>query len=359
MLPYLFLFAFFAVGAFMTSGKAALAPVGGADTDERHWVASTGFMFLLGAAMIASLIGFRFEVGADWPAYVGMWQWAGRVDMATVLERGDPGYFFLNWLAQQAGLGVWAVNLACGSVFSWGLYRFAKVQPLPWLTIVVAMPYLVTVVALGYSRQAVAIGFLLAGLASLSSGGSLIRFAVYAVLAALFHKTAVVMLPLVIFSTNRSRLLAIVGGFLLVYALYTSLLADDVKSLVKNYVEAKYSSQGALIRVLLCFIPALLFFKFRDRMQFDPVQMKFWRLSSLAALGLMVALFVIPSSTAVDRVALYILPLQLAVLSRLPLAMPGPLTAVGVVAYSLLIQLVWLLYAAHASYWVPYNFYPF
>ena len=68
MLPYLFLFAFFAVGALMTSGKAVIAPVDGADINERHWVASTGFMFLLGAAMIASLIGFRFEVGADWPA---------------------------------------------------------------------------------------------------------------------------------------------------------------------------------------------------------------------------------------------------------------------------------------------------
>ena len=55
------------------------------------------------------------------------------------------------------------------------------------------------VVAMGYTRQLIAIGILMAGLASLGRGGSVIRFALYVALAALFYKIAVLVLPLVIF----------------------------------------------------------------------------------------------------------------------------------------------------------------
>jgi|GEM_PF-5594608 len=67
----------------------------------------------------------------------------------------------------------------------------------------------------------------------------------------------------------------------------------------------------------------------------------------------------LPSSTVVDRLALYILPLQLGILSRLPGTVIGPALGWGVVVvYSFLVQFVWLNYAAHANYWVPYQFYP-
>jgi hypothetical protein len=70
-----------------------------------------------------------------------------------------------------------------------------------------------------------------------------------------------------------------------------------------------------------------------------------------------------PSSTAVDRVALYWIPLQLFVLSRLPDAMsqrPG-LNSIWVqlvVAYSAAVLFVWLFFASHAFAWLPYQFYP-
>jgi hypothetical protein len=92
--------------------------------------------------------------------------------------------------------------------------------------LVAAVPYLVTVVAMGYTRQAVAIGILMAGLTSLFRGGSLVRFAANAVVAALFHKTSCMVLPLVIFASPRSRLPTMLGGGALIYALYPALLAE-------------------------------------------------------------------------------------------------------------------------------------
>jgi hypothetical protein len=80
-------------------------------------------------------------------------------------------------------------------------------------------------------------------------------------------------------------------------------------------------------------------------------------------LGFVVLLIVIPSSTAVDRMALYWMPIQLVVLSRLPDALGKPETSrlwlvIMVVAYSASVQLVFLFFAIHSFGWVPYHFYP-
>ena len=75
-------------------------------------------------------------------------------------------------------------------------------------------------------------------------------------------------------------------------------------------------------------------------------------------------LFALPSSTAVDRLALYIIPLQLVVLSRVPDAFPSRdggrnvQLLVTIILYSAAIQFVWLTFANHAEFWLPYQFYP-
>jgi hypothetical protein len=51
--------------------------------------------------------------------------------------------------------------------------------------------------------------------------------------------------------------------------------------------------------------------------------------------------------------------LQIAVLSRVPLMFRAQLPGkAAVVAYLALVQFVWLNFAQHARYWVPYKFFP-
>jgi hypothetical protein len=106
-------------------------------------------------------------------------------------------------------------------------------------------------------------------------------------------------------------------------------------------------------------IAALIFLSRPDRFGFSTFELRVWRYFSYASVGFLVLLFVLPFSTAVDRMALYTFPLQLAVLSRVPLAFPQQGSRALVVGYSLAVQLVWLNFASHAGYWVPYHFYPF
>lgn len=314
-------------------------------------------LLVMGGLLIALLIGLRFEIGADWPAYELYFRYAGRADLLNVLELTDPAYQFVNWLVQQLGLEMWGVNLVCGLIFSWGLIRFARAQPEPWLVVVVAIPYLVTVVAIGYSRQAVAIGILLAGLAPVLRGGSVLRFAAYVLVAALFHKTAVLALPLVLLASERNRVATFLMGIAIFVLLYDTLLASSVDNLVRNYIEAEYNSQGAAVRVGMNVIAALLFLLRPSRFGFSTFEQRVWRNFSYASLGLLVLLFVLPSSTAVDRMALYAFPLQLAILSRIPVAFPQAGARSAVIVYALAVQLVWLNFAAHSEFWVPYRSY--
>jgi hypothetical protein len=316
-------------------------------------------MLVLGSLLVALAIGLRFKVGADWETYKFLFSWAGYADLARVLTIGDPGYQLLNWSVQRIGAEIWVVNLVCGAIFTYGLFRFVRAQPDQWLAYVVAIPYLVVVVAMAYSRQAVAIGILMAGLASLERGASILRFALYVAGAALFHKTAVIVLPLVIFASQRSRMLNVLAGIAGSILLYDIFLSPSVEGFVRNYVEAEYNSQGAAIRVVMNLVPATALLLFRRRLHLGPVDLRMWTYFSLAAIAMAVLLFILPSTTVIDRLSLYLIPLQLAVLPRLAyLFKARNLGRFLITSYSVLVLFVWLNFAVHAEYWLPYQFYP-
>ena len=348
MLIYWILFAYFAIGAAFDSERRGVGRV------------TAPVLFAAGGILIAVLIGLRFQVGADWSAYVRIFLHSRYIGFGRSLEIGDPGYQALNWLVMRAGLGLWAVNLVCGTVFAIGLLKLARLQPNPWLAVLVAIPYLTIVVAMGYSRQGVAIGILMFGLASLMRNGSLVRFGLYVLLATLFHKTALIAFPLAALASGRSRALNILLAAVLTYFLYSTFLATSIDKFVRDYIQAEYSSQGAAIRVVMSLLPALLFLLNPRGFGFNDTEIRVWRNFSFAAFGFLALLFILTSSTAVDRMALYVAPLQIAVLSRVPNLKIGNRTGtVMVILYSLLVQFVWLNFAEHANEWVPYQIYPF
>lgn len=345
MLVYWLMFGYFAAGAMIVR--------------QRDGQRSRRAMLAVGALLVALAVGLRFKVGADWETYKFLFSYADYASLGRVLRIGDPGYQLLNWAVQRIGSDIWVVNLVCGAIFAHGLYRFARSQPDPWLTCVVAIPYLVVVVAMGYTRQAVAIGILMAGLAALKQGASILRFAIYVAAAALFHKTVVVVLPLVIFASQRSRLLNLLAGIAGSILLYDVFLSSSVEGFVRDYIETEYSSQGAAIRVVMNLVPAGILLLFRRGLQLGPVEMKAWTYFALAALVMPVLLVVLPSTTVVDRLSLYLIPLQLAVLPRVAYLFKSRNLGRFLIAfYSALVLFVWLNFAVHAEYWLPYQIYP-
>ncbi len=344
MLPYWILFAYFAVGAALEGSRAT-----------HHDRAPRPFL-LIGIFLTAVMIGSRFQVGGDWRSYQFMFGFVRNMSFERAIQFGDPGYQALNWLVQQADGTIWWVNGVGAAIFAWGLIRLCQNQPRPFLAVLVAVPYLIIVVAMGYTRQAIAIGILMAGLASLGRGGSVIRFAFYVAVAALFHRTAVLVLPIVIFAGERNRLLNVIAGIAASVLFFDLFLADATDQFVKAYIDARYSSQGAWIRVILNLVPAILLLSRRGRFGFTEQEERLWRYLASAACILPLVLIATPSSTAVDRMALYLMPLQVVVLSRAYLLFANMRSGVmAVIAYCLVVQAVWLNFASHARLWVPYQ----
>lgn len=326
--------------------------------------ATENFQWKIVALIFTLVIGLRHEIGGDWATYAAGREYITSLDLLTVisdLKNGDPAFALLTWLSPELG-GDYFVNLVCGVLFTLGLISFCRNQPDPWLALTVAVPYLVTIVAIGYTRQGVAIGLSMFGLVALSRQ-SHIKFLLWITAAATFHKSAVILIPLAFFAKSRSKWGTIFGVAVIGPVAFVLLLQESVERLFAGYAEAEMESSGALVRVLMNALPASLFLVWRRRFSLSEVARTFWTWMSVSALFFLPALIFSPSSTAVDRVALYWIPIQLFVWSGLPSAFSGgprseQLISQCVIAYSVSVLLVWLLFGIHASAWVPYKWYP-
>lgn len=319
-------------------------------------------VWMLMMLLLTFMIGLRDEVGGDWGNYVYNLEKAMDEDIWQTIWQSDPAYKILNWLAVRLGLGIYFVNFIGAVIFSWGLIVFCRRQPRPWLALAISIPYLVIVVAMGYTRQGISIGLVMAALVAISDK-ALWRYFFLISLAVMFHKSALIMIPLVALSSAGNKwlryfLLGVIG-----VSLYWLLVRDATDYMVANYIGAAYDSQGATVRIAMNALPAAIYLLLYNKFNLPQDEKKFWALISLGAIAFIGLLIISPSSTAVDRVALYWIPLQMFVFSRLPdvLGRPGNLNINWVLAingYYAAVLLTWLIFAVHSTGWLPYRFYP-
>ncbi len=322
-------------------------------------------LFLFGLFLVI-VIGFRHEVGGDWFSYIENYSNLNYITYAELFTKGniisgDYGYEFLHWFFAQyyPNEVVYFVNLVCAVIFISGLFRFCNTMPLPWLAILISIPYLVTVVSMGYTRQSVVIGLSMWGLVDLMSGKRY-KFYLAIMIGFLFHKTAILMLVFGLLynrSFKRSTIVVLIVLVPSVFLVY-SLLGDSIKFLVYHYItDTRLYSSGALIRISLSVVSVLLFFYFRKKWEIYYRDISIWYMYSFATLLLSTMVFYIP--TAVDRIALYLFPLQIVTLSRLPTFFDSvfnrTIVVIGIIFLHLSVLFVWLMFGVNSAYWVPYS----
>lgn len=310
---------------------------------------------------LAVMIGYRVEVGGDWFTYYDRLETLEGAELGDVLMMGEPGYQVLCWLNVQLGFGIFGVNLACGALFSYALTSFCRTLPRPWLALAVAVPYLVVVVSMGYTRQGVALACEMLAIQALRHH-SIRRFVFWSLLGATFHRTAVMLLPIAALVYPRNRFVITLSIAAITLGGYFVLLSESVDALYEGYIEQQYQSEGALVRLLMNAVPSAILLWRRRKFQFSPEEAKLWTWFAWASLLLLAILFATAATTAVDRVGLYLLPLQLVVFSQLPSIFGSSRSSnqgwvLAVLVYYALVQFVWLNFATHAQYWLPYQFY--
>lgn len=355
MWPYWIMFLLPAVAAFLAPHTSAGGTV---RVQAPRW--TLGWVFAFAAILL--MVGYRYEVGGDWFNYLRYLDLVVDSALTDALTLSDPGYIFLAWISVRMGWDIYGLNLLGGLIFTAGLISFCRGLPRPWLALTVAMPYLVLVLGMGYSRQGVALGLVMLGLHALAAKSNA-KFVFWVLLGATFHKTAVLLLPIAALATAKNRYWTMLWVGALAAAAYVVFLADSREDLLAGYVDAELQSEGALVRLLMNALPAALFLTASRKFGLTEAQASLWRWFSILSLVLLAALFVAPSSTVIDRIALYLLPLQLMVFSYLPEVFGDRRSMnrgwVGaVVVYYAVVLFVWLNFATNAAFWIPYRFYP-
>jgi hypothetical protein len=225
------------------------------------------------------------------------------------------------------------------------------------------VPYLVVVMGMGYILQGMAISFLLMGLVSLKEGRTL-RYCAWVCCGALFHSTVLILLPLGVMVMTRNILLQGLLGLASLGLLARAILLAHADTYVVNYIDSEMSSSGAMVRLAMTALPAAIFLAFPGRFELNDRERSVWKGLSLAAIVAFVALFFSPSSTVIDRLGLYLIPVQCFVYCRLPDAFAGnrrmkSLVTVAVILGYALAFFVWLTFAVNVEYWLPYRSYFF
>lgn len=340
---------------------ATLALVAGPRSRQRNTLNTLALSFIF--LLFAIAIGLRYEVGGDWFSYELIVALTSYEDFFDAITAGDPAFSFVAWVSSRVGAEAWGSNFVCGTILTFGLVQFCRRQDDVWLALTASVPYLVIVVGMGYVRQAAAIGFIMIALNQFERGAFTRSFG-WILGAALFHVSAICVAPLFALAIVRKRVILIVPMALATVLLFYVLLSDRFDTFYENYVVAEYDSSGAMVRLLMNAVPAALCIFYRKSFPGSEWSRTLWRLFSLLSLLLVVAVLVTASSTIIDRIGLYFIPIQLYVFGNLAAAMRvsqnGRSLVTGVtVAYYTLILYVWLNYATHAEKWVPYRFMPF
>jgi hypothetical protein len=356
MWPYWILFLIPALAAALSKPNTDVRPDGTRSIRlDAVWV--------LVLIAISLLIGFRDRVGGDWFNYFRYLFQAETLTYAEAFLQPDPAFKMLNVLSVNMGLGIVGVNLVCGLVFSIGLVIYAKSMPRPWLALAVSIPYMTIVVSMGYTRQGVALGLALIGLVALGRG-RLVWFAFWIFLAATFHRSAVVLISISLLTLDFRNYKNLPILLIIIFFMYTSLIEGKTDQFIEQYIEEKMHSDGAFLRLLMNIVPAGLFVLFRKRFVISKNERKIYLIMSLFAIASFLALVsgVLPS-TALDRISLYIIPLQVFVFSNLPDAFgryngQKQLVIFSILTFYALVLFVWLNFANFSHWWQPYRMFP-
>ena len=317
---------------------------------QKYHSPSLFFEFLL-----ILFIGFRFQVGGDWYTYLDGLEIFNKTSLQEVLFlKYEIGFNFLSWITQELGANIYGINLVCATIFVSGLTKLCREQPYPWLAVIVAVPYLIIVVAMGYTRQATAIGFLMYGFGYITQG-RVIPYLVIVFFAASFHKTSIVFLALPLFKPGAGYLRFLLGAILLAIMSTVSVVIEQAETFYLHYVIENMESDGGLVRVLMNLPPVIILLynwkkwgeKYQDR----------WLWAYMSILAVACIPLVSLASTVVDRMALYLIPLQLVAWSRLPVLIGWRIrhTFLAVISYYASVEFIWLVYGNFSSSWIPYD----
>ncbi len=279
-------------------------------------------------------IGLRHHVGMDWNNYLRMIHNANVGSLIDALYYTEPSFAALLWIFGQIGWGIYGVYLVGTAIFLFGLFRYCKTTPSPWIALLVAMPFLVIVISMSAARQTVAIGVLLWLFADWPRASLKKRLA-FILLATSFHISAAGFLAFIVLDLRipvwlKTFAVFFFGG-VIVYILTVTGQADYYDAAYGSGQTQRTQSVGAVFHVILNAGPAMMCFLLGKRAKALLIPEKFQVQLAVTAILLLVLSFFV--STAASRLSLYLFPVSMRFFSVLPLLFPDPKARLALKAF--------------------------
>lgn len=302
---------------------------------------------------------FRYQVGCDWSGYYFQYVKAHSIDWDFIGTNREPIWWFILHQIQLNDLPYPVANVVSSLVFFAGIHVLARRQPDPLAFLILLFPILIINMPMSAIRQGAAIGLLCVAFTAFIDRRP-IRFAIWVVLAAGFHASALVFLLLLPVTSGRyskrrlllGALLALPGAFLL-----ASSVGAEVAT--HRYIGTGIEALGAAFRVGMLGLSALYFFLFL-RTRWIEAFPRDYSLAGIGAIGMALAVLLIPVSTVIgDRFGYYLIPIQAMIFARIPfLPLRNNRTLHAALPYLglLLVFTVWTLNSWHFQQcYIPYD----
>lgn len=261
---------------------------------------------------------FRYQVGCDWSGYYFQYVGAADFDWSTLTSIQEPIWWaILAWI-NESGLPYPVANVFSSAIFFVGIHVLARRQPDPLGFLVLLFPILIINMPMSGIRQGAAVGLLCIAFTSFIDRRAL-RFAIWVVLAAGLHSSALIfmlLLPLTRGRYTRNRL--ILAAILALPGAYFLASSEAAEVASSRYIDTGIDAAGAAFRVGVLGLSALYFFLFVRR-KWLLAWPRDYSLASIGAIGMALALLLVPISTVIgDRFGYYLVPIQTIIFARLP-----------------------------------------
>ena len=308
--------------------------------------------------------GTRLNTGCDFWGYLQRFNNSGTFDTSgSVWDMEEPGFEFIMLSIKSYNIDYMWLNVSCSLIIFICLFKFIKRHPTPLLVLALMFPLLIVQLSMSGLRQAVAVAFLmLAMTAFMDKKRIMTGFWIF--IGASFHQSLIIFLPLAFLVGKKVTTKKIIAALLIIGPISAIYLADRMDVYSDRYITGGAESSGAILRLGLIIISAILFEVYKKRIhKMFPKEYELMRLFSLISFALIPVSLI--SSVAVHRLGYYVLPVSYFILAIVPFFVSISFKNIQfarlmpVLLYGTYI-LVWFVTSRHAQLcYVPYDSYLF
>jgi hypothetical protein len=220
------------------------------------------------------------------------------------------------------------------------------------------MPIQIIVIGMGYMAQSIALAFLMTAYVQFIKERKFF-FLILIVTGSLFHASLIIFAPMIFINFFHKNFLQKFILFAITIIIIFILLESYFNEMINNYILDDLSSPGAIYRLLLNFISVLIFLIFINKKKLCTNYKILFYFFSFNSLVLIILVNLSFATTAIDRIALYLNPIQILIINKFLItnfsANNRKIISTAFFIIYFVFMYTWFNFSNYSSDWIPYN----